>query len=212
MVKSSTSSVFFPGEKSPNFPKFLERKLVSLDLKEKEKKISNLQLMMTSYITKIEKKNFWRHSALFSVKINTIWGREGEGGRRGRPSHCSIIIMVWHYEMKNFQVAANLQSIHTKHKSLVYCLIFHNNSSHGWNPMSVINSLVTWVKVAVGHNSLTCARTHTHTHILSYSKSKVMLVPSAPQSSAANRNYLVIEDVLNVVENGFKIKSKKVTH
>lgn len=39
-----------------------------------------------------------------------------------------------------------------------------------------------------------------------------MLVPSAPQSSAANRNYLVIEDVLNVVENGFKIKSKKVTH
>jgi len=58
MVKSSTSSVFFPGEKSPNFPKFLERKLVSLDLKEKEKKISNLQLMMTSYITKIEKKNF----------------------------------------------------------------------------------------------------------------------------------------------------------
>jgi hypothetical protein len=76
--------------------------------------------------------------------------------------------------------------------------------------MSAIITLVTWVKVAVGHNSLT--RAHTHTHILSYSKRKVTFAPSAPQSSAAKRNYLVIEDVLNVVENGLKIKSKKVTH
>jgi hypothetical protein len=38
MVKSHTSSVFFLAErKSPNFPKFFERKLVSLDLKEKKK-------------------------------------------------------------------------------------------------------------------------------------------------------------------------------
>ncbi len=174
--------------------------------------------MMTSYITKIgekrkkEKKKlpFWQHSDLFIVKINTIWGREGEK-REAKPYDITIII-IWHYEMKNFQVAANLQSIHMKHKSLVYFLIFHNNSSHGWKRMSAINSLVTWVKVAVGHNSLTRAHTHTYTHILSYSKSKVTLAPSAPQSSAAKRNYIVIEDVLNVVKNGFTIKSKKVTH
>lgn len=40
MVKSSTSSILFPGEKSPNSAKFLELKLVSLDLKEKKKEIS----------------------------------------------------------------------------------------------------------------------------------------------------------------------------
>jgi hypothetical protein len=56
MVKSTTSRVFFPGEKSPNFPKFFDRKLVSLDLKGKKKEFSNLKLMMTNYITKLEKK------------------------------------------------------------------------------------------------------------------------------------------------------------
>jgi hypothetical protein len=41
--KSSTSRVFFPGEKSSNSPKFFEQKLVSLDLKGKKKGIFELK-------------------------------------------------------------------------------------------------------------------------------------------------------------------------
>jgi hypothetical protein len=74
--------------------------------------------------------------------------------------------------------------------------------------MSVINSLVTWVKVAVGYNSLM----HTHTLFLIAKGKSRLPPPPPPQSLTANGTYLVIEDVLNVVENGLKIKSKKVTH
>jgi hypothetical protein len=57
MVKSHTSSVFFLAErKSPNFPKFFERKLCKLGFKRKKKEFANFKLMMTSYITKIGEK------------------------------------------------------------------------------------------------------------------------------------------------------------
>ncbi len=54
MVKSSTSSIFFRGEKSQNSPKFFELKLVSLDLKEKKRKF-RLKLMMTKLGAKKKK-------------------------------------------------------------------------------------------------------------------------------------------------------------
>ncbi len=84
MVKSSTSSILFPGEKSPNSAKFLELKLVSLDLKEKKRKF-RLKLMMTKLGAK--KKNPLLTTLCFIYcrdKYNfggESGGGEEEGGR-----------------------------------------------------------------------------------------------------------------------------------